>query len=950
MVRSSTGKQGWHFWAWLTRPDKNVLGYEARQQATLLAALSLALFLASLVNAISWTTTSLMFAAAPYIAAFTSLGLLLVYLLSRTRHYRTGALLLNFILVLGIGVIVFFSSGPITITIHVLYFLVLIILLTSLLLSVRTLLVISVICFVLVSSTFFIPAVSAMQSYSLVLFTTTMSALLIIATITRNNFLSRLHASEERFRHLTQNSPDTIYVFNLTNYQIEYINRDHFLGYSLEELQKPNSILDQVYPDDYPAVINFWHEVGQQETSETKAIDYRVQKTGGEWEWVHNRVTPLSFAPEGKPEQILVVLTVITERKQAEDLLQSVAAAAPNAMVVTDDEGNILYANAQVTTIFGYHFHELTRQTINIFIPERFHSNHFSLYTRYFENPTPRPMGHGRYLLGRHRDGQEIPVEIALNPITTQTGRRILVSMTDITERQRAELTIRQQAEYLRILLEQTPIGIITVNKDGHVTDANARSLQILDVETQTQAESLNVFTLPALVNTDIVSMFVRVLHTGQQEEKEIWYTSSQNKKNYLLVRAVPHVDGHGQRIGLIILAEDLTQRVQAEEGMRQMQKMESLGVLAGGIAHDFNNLLVAMLGQTSLALAKSRPESLSRPHIQKAVTAAERAAQLTQQLLAYSGRGQFQVAPLNLNSLIEENSHLFAATIPKHIHLRTSLSNSLPLIEADLAQMQQVIMNLIINAAEAIGDKSGTITIVTDVQHLEPNDHKYWHYTVTPMAPGPYVTLELHDDGSGITSQTLSRIFDPFFTTKPTGHGLGLAAVIGIVKGHRGGLTVYSEVGKGTTFKLLLPSSGTTSIPDKPDRAEESGILPGRVLVIDDEATVRDAVIDILGLAGVDVIAAADGETGLALYQTHMADIFLVVLDLSMPGWSGEQTLRELRQVNPEVRIILSSGYNEIEATQRFVGKALTGFLQKPYSAETLLSAVKQHLTRSPG
>lgn len=257
-----------------------------------------------------------MFAATPYIAAFTSLGLLLVYLLSRTRHYQTGALLLNFILVLGIGVIVFFSSGPITITIHVLYFLVLIILLTSLLLSVRTLLVISVICFVLVSSTFFIPAVSAMQSYSLVLFTTTMSALLIIATITRNNFLSRLHASEERFRHLTQNSPDTIYVFNLTNYQIEYINRDHFLGYSLEELQNQTrywirSILTITRQSSI-----FGTKWGNKRQVKRKPliIEYRKQVENGSG--FTNRVTPLSFAPEGKPEQILVVLTVITERKR----------------------------------------------------------------------------------------------------------------------------------------------------------------------------------------------------------------------------------------------------------------------------------------------------------------------------------------------------------------------------------------------------------------------------------------------------------------------------------------------------------------------------------------------------------------------------------------------------------------------------------------------------------
>ena len=204
---------------------------------------------------------------------------------------------------------------------------------------------------------------------------------------------------------------------------------------------------------------------------------------------------------------------------------------------------------------------------------------------------------------------------------------------------------------------------------------------------------------------------------------------------------------------------------------------------------------------------------------------------------------------------------------------------------------------------------------------------------------------MELHDDTEVISPENLAKIFDPFFTTKPTGHGLGLAAVIGIVKGHKGGLTVYSEIGKGTTFKLLFPIYDNAPAILPTDATSTSLALQGQVLVIDDEASVREAVADILGLKGVEVIVAADGETGLALYQERQEAIVLVLLDLSMPGWSGERTLRELRRINPQVRVILSSGYNEIEATQRFVGKALTGFLQKPYSADTLLSAVNHYL-----
>lgn len=946
MFAAKLGNMVWHYWRMFTRPASSVVGDEARQQATMLAALSLVLFLASLVNGVSWNMTSLRFAAAPLLTVLTIGGLLLVYILSRTAYYRIGALFLVTLLLTLLTVFVYISIEYSNALVQTFYFLVVIIFLASLLLPMRILLLLTGLGLVFAGTTFFIPGVAIGQAYSLLLFTAVMSFLLLIATNIRNNYLVRLHASEEQFRYLFQHSPDTIYVYNLLNQEIEYINREQFLGYSREELLQPDALLNHTYPADLAAVTQFWQDCTQQTTQETKAIDYRIRHKNGEWEWVHNRLTPFSFTPEGAPEQLLVALTLVTERKQAEDLLQSVAAAAPNAMVVTNTTGQILYANPQVTQVFGYQPDELIHQNIILFIPERIRPAHAALFERYFQNPAPRPMGHGRFLTGRKRDGEEFPLEIALSPIHTPTGLLVLISMTDVTEQQRVELKIRQQTEYLRILLEQTPIGIVTINKEGAITDANVRSLEILSLENPAWSEGYNVFTTPDFVDTGVVPMLQQVLETGQPDEKEIWYTPHDGKERYLMLRAVPHFDGGGEQIGLILLAEDLTQRVQAEEGMRRMQKMESLGVLAGGIAHDFNNLLVAMLGQTSLALAKSRGESLARPHIEKAVSAAERAAQLTQQLLAYSGRGQFQIVSLNLNDLIEENLHLLAATIPKHIALRTRLAPSLPYIEADLAQMQQVVMNLIINAAEAIGEQTGAITIITDVQYLNTNDHKYWHYTLTPLLTGSYVTLEMHDNGCGISSEAIGKIFDPFFTTKPTGHGLGLAAVVGIVKGHKGGLTVYSELNRGTTFKLLFPTQ-----EDLPAlmTIEETGLgeaLQGLVLVIDDEWAVRDAVTDILGLEGVEVIAAADGESGLALYQSRQQEIGLVLLDLSMPGWSGERTLRELRHLDPEVRIILSSGYNEIEATQQFTGKALTGFLQKPYSTEQLLNAVKQHLS----
>jgi CheY-like chemotaxis protein/two-component sensor histidine kinase len=367
--------------------------------------------------------------------------------------------------------------------------------------------------------------------------------------------------------------------------------------------------------------------------------------------------------------------------------------------------------------------------------------------------------------------------------------------------------------------------------------------------------------------------------------------------------------------------------------------------MLAGGVAHDFNNLLVAILGQTSLALYQLPVTNPARRPIEKAVHASERAADLTRQLLAYSGRGKFVVHAINLNELVQENIHLFNVVIPKHITLRLEMSPTLYPIEADTGQMQQIVMNLLLNAVQAIADKAGSVTIVTSMQHITETDSRYWQHTSQALAPGHYVTLEVHDTGYGMAEVVKSRIFDPFFTTKAEGRGLGLAAVLGIVRGHQGGIRVYSEAGQGTTFKLLFPVAQSEQLP-KEDKPEIQPIpKKGVVLVIDDEAAVREAVNDILSDLGLEVIAAPNGESGLSLFQERSEEIELVLLDLSMPGLSGEDTFRALREIAPNVRVILSSGYNEAEATRRFVGKGLAGFLQKPYDINALISKVQHYL-----
>ncbi|MBE2220803.1 MAG: response regulator [Anaerolineae bacterium] len=410
-----------------------------------------------------------------------------------------------------------------------------------------------------------------------------------------------------------------------------------------------------------------------------------------------------------------------------------------------------------------------------------------------------------------------------------------------------------------------------------------------------------------------------------------------------------PVYDKTGQVVSIVATIRDVSEKKAEQEAMWHTQKMESLGILAGGVAHDFNNLLVAMLSQTSLALLKMEPDAPARRHMEKVLQAAERAAALTKQMLDYSGRGTFDMQAIQLNQLIQDNVHLLTAVIPKHVHLQLNLDETLPLFLGDPGQIQQIVMNLILNAAEAIQSEIGQVTICTKTKEITEADELYWHLTNQPLLPGPYIMLCVKDNGSGMDSETVSKIFDPFFTTKFTGRGLGLAASLGIVRGHKGGLAVTSQPGVGTTFELLFPITATTTtdliVQPEPELFRQLPKSAHTVLVIDDEKPVREAIVDILGMEGIKVLIAADGETAVALYRQNSHIIDLLILDLSMPGLSGQQTFQQLKQINPEAKIILSSGYSAGEISRQFADEAITDFLSKPYKMATLIRTVEQHL-----
>jgi nitrogen-specific signal transduction histidine kinase/CheY-like chemotaxis protein len=391
----------------------------------------------------------------------------------------------------------------------------------------------------------------------------------------------------------------------------------------------------------------------------------------------------------------------------------------------------------------------------------------------------------------------------------------------------------------------------------------------------------------------------------------------------------------------------DITQRRRFEQQLQQTAKLESLGILAGGIAHDFNNLLAGIMGNASLALLDAKGSPRYQSGLRDVVRASQRAAELTSQMLAYAGKGRYVVRQADMSEMVRDISALVLTSIPKTVRVELNLASGLPAVEADVSQLQQVIMNLIINGAESIAEgRSGFVRIITAADDFNPARH-HIRIAAEGIQPGRFVVLEVSDSGSGMSEAVLARIFDPFFTTKFTGRGLGLAAVQGIVRGHGGALTVHSEPGKGTTFRVFIPASTRgKAVPEKqPDPDELRG--EGTILVVDDEADVATMAQAVLESHGYKTVTAGNGEIAIRILRERGAEISAVILDLTMPVMGGEEAVGPIRELYPSLPVILSTGYDSSEVGDRIRAESISGVLQKPYTAQGLLQLVKEAILR---
>jgi PAS domain S-box-containing protein len=411
-------------------------------------------------------------------------------------------------------------------------------------------------------------------------------------------------------------------------------------------------------------------------------------------------------------------------------------------------------------------------------------------------------------------------------------------------------------------------------------------------------------------------------------------------------IAAVPVL--HQGQPAVHVTARDVSARREAEarlsafeEKLVKSQKFESLGALAGGIAHDFNNLLAAIAGHAELATYSLEPAAGALQDLRRIETAVGRAAHLTQQMLAYSGKGRFLVEPVDLTELVTNMAELLRSALRGRATLLVDAEPGLPLVEVDKGQIHQVVTNLVTNAADAMGDAHGVVQVSTGQTELDATRIQAMRLDAD-LPPGRYVWIEVSDTGAGMDDTTRARMFDPFFTTKQAGRGLGLPAALGIIRGHGGTFEVESTPGRGTRIRVYFPSAVEVARPAVPARFDTASDVTGAVvLVVEDEALVLEVVTHALEHAGLRVLAAASGTAGVEVYREHLQGIDLVLLDMTMPDMTGEEVLRELVALDPAVRVVLTSGYSEQEIKARTHGEHVVGFIPKPTRPKELARAI---------
>jgi PAS domain S-box-containing protein len=629
---------------------------------------------------------------------------------------------------------------------------------------------------------------------------------------------------------------------------------------------------------------------------------------------------------------------------------------APEAIFVANKSGLFVDVNPAACRMTGYRAQELCTMTMADLAPSE---DQLPSGMQHLDSVRETGTGQGEYPVVR-RDGRI--VWLSMNAVLLETGR-VLAFCRDATERREAEERVNRLQVLIDAVIAQSSIPMVVAGPDATLEIMNDSCRELLGVAHDPEWQpGLNLLNTPQTwqhldeQNREIPIdelPISRALLGEASHNVEMKIRRQDGSERWTSVDGVPIRDFRGQVIASLVVFPDISDRKEAEEKrahleaqLQQSQKLESLGVLAGGIAHDFNNLLMGILGNAGLALMDLDIGSPVRESISGIEAAALRAKELTSQMLAYSGRGRFIIEVVELSEVIASMMNLLEVSISKNVVQRTDFSPQTPPVEADVTQLRQIIMNLVTNASEAIQNRSGTIRIATGALHCD-REFLESTYLDDDLPEGAYSYLEVTDTGVGMSPSTVDRMFEPFFTTKFSGRGLGLAAVLGIVRGHSGAIKVLSVPNHGTTVQVLFPVADPAKLTRREPSSECQVVSGGgTVLLVDDEETVRLVGGQMLERLGYEVVTAADGREALEIFEEDPTRFACVILDQTMPHMGGKECLHNLRKITPDVRVILSSGYSEQELEDRYADEQLAGFIQKPYLPAALAKLLKVTLS----